>query len=216
MKPIRARAMGFHRRPGAPGRGAELKIGLKMKQIARYHPLLVALHWLLAVLIIAELSLGFFGLAATPSSEPGKIGILRVHMMGGVLILALMVLRFIVRMRTSRPPAATTGYPLLDRIAPITHYGFYVLVLMMVGSGFATAITAGLGEIVFGSAGAPLPPTLMTYPPFVAHVFFAMLLAGFVVLHVLAAFYHQFVRRDGLFRRMSFERRLSAPSALVE
>jgi cytochrome b561 len=216
MKPIRARAMGLDQRPGAPGRGAELKIGLKMKEIARYHPLLVALHWLLAVLIVAELSLGFFGLAATPSSDPGKIAILRLHMMGGVLILALMVLRFIVRMRTSRPPAATTGYPLLDRIAPITHYGFYVLVLMMVGSGFATAITAGLGEIAFGSSGAPLPPTLMTYPTFVAHVFFAMLLAGFVVLHVLAAFYHQFVRRDGLFRRMSFERRLSAPSALVE
>ncbi|HKF08760.1 MAG TPA: cytochrome b/b6 domain-containing protein, partial [Xanthobacteraceae bacterium] len=117
-----------------------------MKHISRYHPLLVALHWVLAVLIIAELTVGFFGLAA-PSSEPGKIGILRLHMMGGVLILALMVLRFIVRMRTSRPPAATTGYPLLDRIAPVSHYGFYVLVLMMVGSGFATAIIAGLGEI---------------------------------------------------------------------
>ena len=29
-----------------------------------------------------------------------------------------MVIRFIVRMRTSRPADATTGYPLLDRIAP--------------------------------------------------------------------------------------------------
>src|SRR5262249_38067988 len=130
---------------------------------------------------------------------------------GGVLILALMVLRFIVRMRPSRPPAATTGYLLLARMAPVSHYGFYVLVLMMVGSGFATAIIAGLGEIVFASSGAPLPPTLMTYPPFVAHVSFAMLLAGFVALHVLAAFYHQFVRRDGLFRRMSFGRRPSEP-----
>src|SRR5262249_22366543 len=97
-----------------------------MKQIPRYHPLLVALHWVLAVLIIAELAVGFFGLAATRSSEPEKIGILRLHMMGGVLILALRVFRFIVRMRTSRPPAATTGYPLLDRIAPVSHYGFYV------------------------------------------------------------------------------------------
>jgi len=91
--------------------------------------------------------------------------------------------------RGSRPADATTGYPLLDRIAPISHYGFYVLVLMMVGTGFATAIIAGLGEIVFGSSGARLPPTLMTYPAFVAHIFFAMLLSGLVVLHVLAAFY---------------------------
>ena len=187
-----------------------------MKQVSRYHPLLVTLHWVLAVLIIAELTLGFFGLAATSNSDPRKIDIPRVHMTGGVLILALMVLRFIVRMRTSRPADATTGYPLLDRIAPISHYGFYVLVLMMVGTGFATAIIAGLGEIVFGSSGARLPPTLMTYPAFVAHIFFAMLLSGLVVLHVLAAFYHQFVRRDGLFQRMSFERRVAEPSALAE
>jgi len=175
------------RQPATGGRGAKLKIGLNMKQISRYHPLLVMLHWVLAVLIIAELSLGFFGLAATPNSDPGKVGILRVHMMGGVLILALMVFRFIVRMRTPRPADATTGYPLLDRIAPISHYGFYVLLLMMVGTGFATAIIAGLGEIVFGSSGAPLPPTLMTYPAFVAHIFFAMLLSGLVILHVLDA-----------------------------
>jgi cytochrome b561 len=177
---------------------------------------LVALHWVLAVLIIAELTLGFFALAATPNSDLRKIDILRVHMTGGVLILALMVFRFIVRMRTSRPADATTGYPLLDRLAPITHYGFYVLVPMMVGTGFATAIIAGLGEIVFGSSGARLPPTLMTYPAFVAHIFFAMLLSGLVVLHVLAAFYHQFVRRDGLFRRMSFGRRVAEPPALAE
>jgi len=54
----------------------------------------------------------------------------------------------------------------------------------------------------------------MTYPAFVAHIFFAILLSGFVILHVLAAFYH--VRRDGLFRRMSFGRRVSEPSALVK
>jgi len=124
-----------------------------------------------------------------------------------------MVIRFIVRMRTSRPAAATTGHPLLDRIAPISHYGSYVLVLLIVGTGFATAIPAGLGEIVFGPSGAPLPPTLMIYPTFVAHVFSATLLVGFIVLHVLGAFYHQFVRNDGLFRRMFFGRQVSDPSA---
>ena len=121
-----------------------------MRQVSRYHPLLVTLHWVLAVLIIAELSLGFFWLAVMPDTDPQKIGILRVHMLGGVLILALMAIRFIVRVRTSRPVDATTGYPPLDRVAPITHYGFYALVLVMVGAGFAAAIGVGLGQIVFG------------------------------------------------------------------
>jgi hypothetical protein len=52
--------------------------------------------------------------------------------------------------------------PLLDRLAPITHCGFYVLVLFMAGTGFATAIPARLNEIVFAGSGDPLPPTFAT------------------------------------------------------
>jgi cytochrome b561 len=178
-----------------------------MKQVSRYHPLLVTLHWLLALLIVAALVVGFFGLAATPNSDPGKIGVLKLHMAGGMLILALMVIRFVVRMTTSRPARATTGHPLLDRIAPITHYGFYVLVFLMVATGFTTAILAGLNKIVFQGSGDALPPDFLIYPTRVAHGAIAVLLVGFILLHVLAAFYHQFVRKDGLFRRMFFGRR---------
>ena len=123
-----------------------------------------------------------------------------------------MVIRFIVRMLTARPEKATTGYLLLDRIAPISHYGFYVLVVLMVATGFATAILAGLPAIVFGGSGAPLPPSFMIFPPFVAHGWLAALLAGFIALHVLAAFYHQFVRRDRLFGRMFYGCRASGPA----
>jgi cytochrome b561 len=182
-----------------------------MTQVSRYHPLLVTLHWGLAALIIAQLLLGFFALAAMPNSDPQKIGVLRAHMAGGALILALMVIRFVVRMCTSRPAAATTGYRLLDRIAPVSHYGFYVLILLMAGTGFATAIRSGLNLIVFGAPGAALPPTLTVYPSFVAHGYVATLLAGLIILHVLAALYHQFVRNDGLFRRMFFGRRVPGP-----
>jgi cytochrome b561 len=101
-----------------------------MKQISRYHPLLVTLHWVLAVLIIAELPLGFF---------------------------------------------RTRGD---------------TLIVLIVGTGFATAIIAGLVEIVFGHSGVPLPASLMIYPTSVAHVLFALLLVGFIILHVLGVLYH--------------------------
>jgi len=172
----------------------------------------VTLHWLLAVLIIVTLVVGFFLLAAMPNSDPQKISVLRVHMAVGMLILTLMVIRFTVRTLTARPEKATTGYPLLDRIAPITHYGFYVLVLLMVSSGYTTGILAGLPAIVFGGSGAPLPPTFKIYPSFLAHGYIATILAGLIVLHVLAAFYHQFARRDRLFARMFYGLRASGPA----
>ncbi len=180
-----------------------------MRQVTRYHPLLVTLHWLLAVLIIAALGVGFFMLAALPNDDPAKIRVLLVHMAVGMAILALMAIRFAVRLLTARPAAATTGYPSLDRLAPLTHYAFYVLVLAMVATGFATALLAGLNRSVFQGTGEALPPDFDAYPSFVAHGYLAALLAGFLALHVLAALYHQFVRKDALFRRMAFGRRRS-------
>jgi cytochrome b561 len=187
-----------------------------MKPVVRYHPSLVSLHWLLAVLIIGALAIGFFGLAAMPNTDPRKIIVLLVHMSGGMLILALMIIRFIVRMRTSRPPTATTGYRLLDRIAPLTHYGFYIVVCLIVVTGYTTAILAGLNRIVFQGSGEPLPASFAVYPSFVAHGYLAALLAGLITLHVLAALYHQLVRKDRLFRRMSFGRRAADPSVAAE
>jgi cytochrome b561 len=178
--------------------------------VSRYHPVLVTLHWLTAALIIGALGLGFFVLAAMPNSDPQKIAILRLHMAGGMLILALMVIRFIVRLVSAKPAAATTGYPLLDRMAPVTHYGLYLLVLLMVGTGYATGILAGLPDIVFGGSGDPLP-SVSDYPTFTAHGVLAALLAGFIAVHVAAALYHQLVRKDRLLGRMLFGPRLAAP-----
>ena len=103
---------------------------------------------------------------------------------------------FHLRIRTLRPAEATTGCPALDRSAPISHYGFYILVALIVGTGSATAIVAGLGEIVFGLSGVRLPASLMIYPTFVVHVLFALLLVGLIILHVLVALDHQFVKKD--------------------
>jgi cytochrome b561 len=136
-----------------------------MRQTSCYHPVLVVLHWVLALLIVGALALGFFGLAATPNTDPRKVAILEVHMAGGMLILALMVVRFIVRLWTARPPEATTGHPRLDRLAPVAHWGFYVLILAMVGTGYATGLLAGLPAIVFGGSGDPLRPASRSIRP---------------------------------------------------
>jgi cytochrome b561 len=86
-----------------------------MKNVSRYHPLLVTLHWLLAVLIVAMMCVGFFMLATTPNTDSGKIGVLLWHMSGGMVILALMVVRFIVRLRTAKPSPVPTANTVRSR-----------------------------------------------------------------------------------------------------
>ena len=112
-------------------------------------------------------------------------------------------------MANSETGRSDEGYPLLDRFAPATHYSFYVLVFLMAVTGYTTALLAGLPDIVFARSGDPLPPIFMIYPTRVAHGLIAALLAGLIVLHVVAALYHQFIKKDGLFQRMFFGRRVS-------
>jgi cytochrome b561 len=177
-----------------------------MKQASRYHPWLITLHWLLAALIIAMLVVAFFVLGRLPNSNPRTRELLIWHMAGGTLILLLTLLRLFVRVRTARPAAATIGNRFLDRLAPITHCGFYVLILLVIGTGLATAIQAGLYGIVLQHSGEPLPQHFSIYRPFVAHAILALALSGLVILHIVAAFYHQLIRKDRLLGRMGFAR----------
>src|ERR1700726_1861127 len=104
---------------------------MKTILVSRYHPLLVLLHWLLAVLIVAMLCIGFMVLEPMPNVDPQKIDILLIHMSVGMLTLALMVIRFIIRRRTSRPAPATTGRPPLDRLPPGTPYSLFFFVCLV-------------------------------------------------------------------------------------
>ena len=178
-----------------------------MKRVSRYHPALVALHWALAVLIVAALALGALVMAKIPNTDPMKIEALRSHMIGGSLILLLMLARFVVRARTAHPAPASTGNRALDRLAWVSHRWFYVAVLGMGGSGLFMAIQADLPTIVFGGVGA-LPADFWVFPVRAVHYFFSRLLMALIALHVAGALYHTLILKDGLLRRMSFGRRV--------
>jgi cytochrome b561 len=175
--------------------------------MSRYHPALVFLHWLLAILLIVGLAVGTFVLDPILESDPAKLDALRQHMIVGLVILALMLVRLIVRLRTSHPPEADIGVPTLNKLARWAHWALYIAVFGLIGSGIGMSILAGLPPIVFGGSGDPLPASFDDLPPRMAHGLFATLLALLIAGHVAAALYHQFVRKDGLLARMWFGER---------
>jgi cytochrome b561 len=173
----------------------------------RYHPLLVALHWLMALMIIMALAAGGLLLANMPPDSPDKVEGLGGHMIFGMAIGVLLLLRLLTRTRSTHPPHAATGNDLLDRLGRWTHWGFYILIAGMVLTGLATALGAGLFPIVYGGAADTLPPGLASMPTRIAHGLIATLLVALIVLHIAAAIYHQVVLKDGLLRRMWFGKR---------
>lgn len=172
----------------------------------RYHPALVALHWLLAVLIGLSLVVGFLVLAPMANSAPAKLFVLRAHMVAGLVIFALMVVRLAVRLRTRRPAPVANGSPLLDGLARAMHYTLYAVVVLMASSGIALALQAGLPDIVFRGSGTPLPESFESFRPHAVHGFLAWLLVVLIGLHFAAAGFHQLVLRDRLLSRMGFAR----------
>ena len=169
----------------------------------RYHPLLVSLHWLLAVLILFSLFAGSIILADMPNDNPDKIAILKVHIISGLVILVLMLLRLFVRIKTGKPVAIDTG----DKTGKYSHIFIYVLVFLIVGSGLGIAILAGLSDIVFFGSGEALPETFDDLPPRIAHGVLTKILIVTIALHFLATMWHQFIRKENVLSRMWFGRR---------
>ncbi|SHK27685.1 cytochrome b561 [Shimia gijangensis] len=175
--------------------------------MTRYHPLLVTLHWLLAAMIIGGLVMGSNVLAETPNDDPAKLVSLQMHMSLGIVILALMVIRLALRLLTTRPPHADIGNAMVNKLGQAAHWLFYAVVIAMCASGLAIANMAGLPGIVFGGSGAPLPADFSMYPPRAAHGVLATVLGVLILGHAGAGLWHQYVRKDGLLRRMWFGNR---------
>ena len=173
----------------------------------KYHPLLVALHWILVPMLMLALVMGGNVLVEIPNDSAEKIGALKGHMIMGLIIGSLMVLRLITRLFTKKPPHADIGNAFVNKIGVLAHYVLYLLVLIMAASGMATSLQAGLPDIIFGGSGAALPETFAIYAPRIAHGIIAKALFAMIILHVLGALYHQFITKDGLFSRMWFGKR---------
>ncbi|WP_170406958.1 cytochrome b [Ruegeria arenilitoris] len=158
----------------------------------RYHPSLVTLHWLMAVLIVVALLSGGF----VP---------LDFHLASGMLIAGLFLFRIISRLATRavQPHAEQTG--IQARIARWMHFALYGLIAAVVASGLGMAIDANLFQVV--QSNAQLPAGFAESPMHAAHALLTKLLLVAVAGHALAALWHQFIQRDHLLSRMWFSKR---------
>ena len=179
-----------------------------MLQPKRYHPTLVTIHWLSALLIIMNLAFGLAVLINIPN-DATKFMPLANHMTFGLIVLVLTVARIIVRATTPQPAPATSGNPYLDKLAILVHVLLYAGALGMGLSGLGIAFASGIMPLL---AGQPVslpqgPEGFYIYPPRMGHDLVSYLLYLVIAMHVGAALFHQFIRRDNLLSRMWFGKR---------
>jgi len=176
-----------------------------MTQITKYSNVLITLHWFIAILLLFMLFMGTFVLQETPNTSEEKLFGLKAHMIAGMILFIVMVVRFFVRLFTQKPPHAQTGNALLDKLGIFVHYLLYLAVIAMAISGIGISVAAGLPSILFEGVGT-LPASFDEFPPRIAHGIIASILTGLIVLHIVGWAYHQFILKDKLFSRIWFGR----------
>jgi cytochrome b561 len=153
-----------------------------VKTTTGYSGLQIALHWLVAILIlVAWLSGEGAEEAMEVVEDGGTIGFVP-HVAFGLSILALVVVRILVRLSRGAPAAPGAPGSLSVLAADWGHRLIYLL-MIAVPLGGVSVFFLGLdvGEV---------------------HGLAANVLMLVVLGHALMALYHQYVLKDGLLRRM--------------
>lgn len=147
----------------------------------------IGLHWGIALLIGFQLIFGDDMSHAWRSFTRGNPVDMTVlvwaHIVIGVLVLGLVIWRLIVRLRRGAPDAPDTGVPMLNSAGEWAHWLLYGLMVLIPVSGL-------IGW--YGSLSWMVE----------VHGWLKPVLIVLVGLHVLAAFWHQFIRKDRLLLRM--------------
>jgi len=166
----------------------------------RFSTVTITLHWMIVLVVLSETLIGVGILHFWPNTAV-KIEPLTAHLILGFALLALVTAQIVVRFVSKRPQPASSGSRFLDLVAKLTHALLYLLTLLVAASGVLVAVRSHtLGLLV----GQPVS-TPMEFEPFVHAAIFA-LFGMLVGLHVLGAFYHQFVLKDRLWSRMGYGR----------
>lgn len=167
-----------------------------------FAPLARLLHWLMAVLLLAML---FIGAGMVASVSERHEWLLHLHKPLGIALLALVVIRLLVRFSTRQPPLPADLPPVQVLAAKASHWLLYALMLAMPLLGWAMISAAG-DPVMLGSAlqlPAIVPANAQLFA-FLrkAHGYLAYLLFLTVLVHLAAALFHGLIRRDGVLQSM--------------
>jgi cytochrome b561 len=179
----------------------------------RYSGLAIALHWIIAALIIANLVIAW-SLDSLPKSAFRPF--LDLHKSFGITVLGLAVLRLLWRAIHKPPPLPATYRPWETKSAHLTHWALYALIFLVPFSGWVhdSAWKGAPGHpfylywvIPFFRFGFiqnmdPAAKEALHSNAFIVHESLAYLIVGLLVLHVLGALKHQFIDKTPELQRM--------------
>jgi cytochrome b561 len=173
------------------------------KDVVTYSGGFKCLHWLVAMLVLAMLGLGFF-LGDMPSVL--KATAYMLHKSTGLTILGLMLIRVVWIWGAGKPRLPET-VPFWERVlASIIQYALYVFLIAMALSGWLMATASNKIPVYFGWFPVPFPGLspneILADWMYSAHGVIAWILVCLVGLHMAGALKHWLIQKDDVLQRM--------------
>ncbi len=169
----------------------------------RYTTTAKGLHWLMAVLLLGLIGLGFY-MHDLPLS-PQKLKLYSWHKWAGVSAFLLLLVRLAWRL-SHRPPALPESLSKpMQRAAHAGHWALYALMLTIPLSGWLMSSAKGFQTVWFGLL--PIPDLLEKNKELgdllqTVHLGLNLLFVALIVGHLGAALKHHFIDRDDILKRM--------------
>ncbi len=186
-------------------------------QTKRYTGTAIALHWLIALMILSAFCVGLYMTGMKLS--PLKLKIFSWHKWAGVTIFTLVLVRCIWRLTHTPPPLPDTMPRWQRWAAEGTHYVLYALMFAIPLSGWLMSSAKGFQTVYFGVL--PIPDLLDKNPDLgetlaTVHAVLNYTMIVIVGMHAAAALKHHFLDKDDVLRRMLPGRAESKPAPAPE
>lgn len=169
----------------------------------RYPHSIVAVHWALAVLVIALFVMGWY-MVEIPKKTPPVAFWYNLHKSLGLVAVAPLVWLLWWRSNHVAPPLPRTLPDWQVKATHLSHWLFYVCLIVMIVSGFFESNFTKWGIKFFGIqlpiAGWEDKGISSTFKA--VHLYASYLFAALIAIHVLAAVKHGLLDKDGVFERM--------------
>lgn len=165
-----------------------------------YSRRLAIIHWLTLALFITAF---YFGHELDETEQAAaKFSLYPYHFLLGDAVLVLTLLRAYFVRKDGKPAPVTGGSPLANKVAVGIHHLLYVLLIAVPASGMIMLNSTGL-LAAFQAHDVTKMPDLEEFAIHEIHATLIFILIGTIVLHVVAALYHQLILKDNILSRIS-------------
>jgi cytochrome b561 len=169
----------------------------------RYTTQALALHWLLALLLLALLILGWF-MIDIPRGTPARGYYYNLHKSIGILAGVAVALQLWWRARHP-PPELPTTLPMWQiKASGVGHALLYLCMVILVASGYVEANFTTHGVLFFGLHLPPWgrPDSTVSRYLLALHHYTSYVFTTLVAIHIAAAIYHGVIGKERIVARM--------------